>query len=467
MATRRGERGSIEWTRLLLSALMGRVQSFMFKSNNWRGLGKLFHRQKKDRPRIVRRKNHSISRDEVSPNALKVLCRLNKSGYEAYLVGGGVRDMLLGLHPKDFDIATNARPQQVQKLFRSSRLIGRRFRLVHVYFPNEIIEVSTFRANMEEFIQEEPLAENKSARERMLLEDNNTYGTIEEDAWRRDFTINALYYNITDFSVVDFTGGIEDLNKRVIRMIGDPTQRYHEDPVRLLRAIRLAAKLDFKIHPDTEESLRRLHNLLRHVPSARLFTEVLKIFFKGHALRSYRWLLQTDYMQTLFPSTVAVLEKTRHSHYKSLLEFTLKATDQRYNKNRTLNPGFLFSIFLWPVVQELMQQHFKKYKRLFPSLYYGINMALRQQVETLAIPRRLTTMMRSVWLLQYHLERRRRSRIYHIAEQRFFRAAFDFLELRERAGEPLMETVCWWRVFRDGNQKQRKQLIDELNEKAR
>lgn len=391
--------------------------------------------------------------------------RLNKSGYEAYLVGGGVRDMLLGLHPKDFDIVTNARPQQIRNLFRNSRLIGRRFILVHVYFPNEIIEVSTFRANAEEFIQNDPLAENKSAHERMLLE-NNIYGTIEEDAWRRDFTVNALYYNVTDFSVVDFTGGIEDLNKRIIRMIGDPTQRYYEDPVRLLRAIRLAAKLDFQIHPDTETSLRQLHSLLYHVPSARLFTEVLKIFFKGHAMQSYRWLLQTNYMQTLFPSTVTVLNKTRHSYYKSLFEFALRAADQRYSKNRTLNPGFSFAVFLWPVVQELMQQHFKKYKRLFPSMYHGINIALRQQVG-LAIPRRLTTMMRSVWLLQYHLERRRRGRICHIIEQRFFRAAFDFLELRERAGEPLTEIVCWWRAFQDGNQKQREQLIDELNEKAR
>ncbi|MFW0072489.1 MAG: polynucleotide adenylyltransferase PcnB [Coxiella-like endosymbiont] len=439
----------------------------MFKSTNWQVLREPPHKRKEDRPRIVDQKNHSISRDEISPNACKVLYRLNKSGYEAYLVGGGVRDMLLGLHPKDFDIATNALPQQIRKLFRNSRLIGRRFILVHVYFPNEIIEVSTFRANnVEEFIREEPLSENKSTCECMLLE-NNTYGTIEEDAWRRDFTVNALYYNITDFSVVDFTGGIEDLNKRIIRIIGDPTKRYHEDPVRLLRAIRLAAKLDFKIHPDTEESLRRLHNLLHHVPSTRLFAEVLKIFFKGHAFRSYHWLSQTNYMQTLFPYTVTVLEKTCRPYYKSLFEFSLKATDQRYSKNRTLNPGFSFAILLWPVVQELMQQYFKKYKRLFPSIYYGINMALRQQVEILAIPRRLTTMIRSVWLLQYHLERRRRSRIYRIVEQRFFRAAFDFLELREQAGEPLTEIVYWWRAFRDGNQKKREQLIDRLNEQAR
>ncbi len=303
--------------------------------------------------------------------------------------------------------------------------------------------------------------ESKAVKPLMLVDDN-TYGTIEEDAWRRDFTVNALYYNITNFSVVDFTGGMEDLQKGLIRMIGDPIQRYHEDPVRLLRAVRLAAKLNFKIHPDTEEPLLRLHNLLCHVPSARLFTELLKIFFKGYAYRSYQLLMRTNYIQALFPKMVTFLKKDRNSHYRSLIELALKATDERYYKNQTLNPGFLLAIFLWPVVQELMKQHFKKYKRLFPSLYHAINQALYLQIQTLGIPRRLIVVMRSVWLLQYHLERRRGNRIYRTANQRFFRAAFDFLELRERAGEPLTEIVCWWRIFRDGNTKQREQLIDEL-----
>ena len=433
----------------------------MFKSDHWQGFEFLFRSRKKDRPQIIKRKHHSISRDDISPNALKVLYRLSNSGYEAYLVGGGVRDMLLGLHPKDFDIATNASPAEIRKLFRNSRLIGRRFRLVHVVFSNEIIEVSTFRANVEEFLKEESLDEIEIAKPAMLLEDN-TYGTIEEDTWRRDFTVNALYYNITNFSVVDFTGGVKDLRKGLIRMIGDPTQRYHEDPVRLLRAVRLAAKLNFKIHPDTEEPLLRLHNLLRHVPSARLFTEILKFFFKGYAYRSYQLLMRTDYMRVLFPEVVAFLEKNLHSHYWNLIEFGLKATDERYYKNQTLNPGFLLAIFLWPVVKGLMEQHFKKHKRLFSSLYYSVNHALCLQVQTLAIPRRLTIMMRSVWMLQYHLEQRRCNRIYRIAQQRFFRAAFDFLELRERAGEPLTEIVCWWRIFHDGNTKQREQLIDKL-----
>ncbi|MFW0064632.1 MAG: polynucleotide adenylyltransferase PcnB [Coxiella endosymbiont of Dermacentor silvarum] len=427
-------------------------------------MGVYFAMKKKDRPYIIKHRNHSISHDDISPNALKVLYRLSKAGYEAFLVGGGVRDMLLGLHPKDFDIVTNAHPLEIQKLFRNSRLVGRRFRLVHVFFYNEIIEVSTFRANAEKYFKEESLDKMKESKavKLFVLANDNTYGTIEEDAWRRDFTINALYYNITNFSVVDFANGMKDLRKGLIRMIGDPTQRYHEDPVRLLRAVRLAAKLNFKIHPDTEEPLLRLHNLLHHVPGARLFTELLKIFFKGYAHRSYQLLMRTNYMKALFPEVIAFIEKNQNVYYRNLIELALKATDERYYKNQTLNPGFLFAIFLWPVVQELMEQHFKKHKRLFHSLYYGVNHTLYLQIQTLTIPRRLTTMIRSVWLLQYHLERRRSNRIYRISKQRFFRAAFDFLELRECAGEPLTEIVCWWRIFRDGNTKQRDQLIDKL-----
>ena len=434
----------------------------MFKLSQWQKISYLFCLERnKDQPRIIRRKNHSISRNDISPNALRILYRLSKSGYKAYLVGGSVRDMLLGCHPKDFDIVTDAHPKEIKKLFRNSRLIGRRFRLVHVYYPNEIIEVSTFRANTRKFSKEESLSEIQKHETNALSEDN-IFGTIEEDVWQRDFTVNALYYNITDFSVIDFTGGVRDLHRQLIRVIGDPVQRYHEDPVRLLRAIRLSAKLNFRIHPDTEYSLKKLHNLLHHVPSARLFMEVLKIFFKGHAVHSYQLLDQTQYMRTLFLETVPALKKTNQSLYENLIKFALKATDERYNNKQSLNPAFLFAIFLWPTVQELMQQHFKKYKRLFPALYYGINTTLQRQMTVLNLPHRLMTMMRSIWLLQYHLECRRCDRIYRITQQRFFRAALDFLELRKRAGEPLSELVYWWKVFRDGTDEQRTQLIDEL-----
>jgi poly(A) polymerase len=386
---------------------------------------------------------------------------LREGGYDAFLVGGGVRDMLLQLVPKDFDVVTNARPKEIRQLFRNSRLIGRRFRLVHVYFPNEIIEVSTFRTNAEELLKDQPLVENKTKHPEMLLEDN-VYGTIEEDAWRRDFTINALYYNDASFTVIDYTGGFQDLKQRLIRMIGDPTQRYHEDPVRLLRAIRLAAKLDFKIHPDTKEPLVRLQHLLRHVPVSRLFDEVLKLFFEGYAYSTYQALMRLGYMHALFPQTTRVLEAEKTPYYSQLIELALHATDKRFANRQPLNPGFLFAVILWPVMQELLREHFQQHHKLFVAVYHGMNTALQEQVKTLMIPRRLTAMIRSMWTLQYHLERRRRNRIYRVLNQRFFRAALDFLQLRARVGEPLNEVVTWWFAFRDGDKERRAQLINEL-----
>lgn len=226
---------------------------------------------------VIPRVAHSLSREKISPNALKVLYRLKQVGYASYLVGGAVRDLLLDRQPKDFDVVTDARPEAIRKLFVNSRIIGRRFRLLHVFFPEEIIEVSTFRANAQE--DDQSIHENDEAA--LMLASDNTYGTIEEDAWRRDFTVNALYYNIADFSVVDYTGGMNDLKNKTIRMIGDPVQRYHEDPIRLLRAIRLAAKLNFKIDLQTEAPLKNLSHLLQHVPESRLFDELLKLFLSN------------------------------------------------------------------------------------------------------------------------------------------------------------------------------------------
>ncbi len=421
-------------------------------------------RSSKDRPHTLKRQDHVISRDDISPHALKVLYRLHEAGYQAYLVGGSVRDLLLGHQPKDFDIVTNARPQEVRQLFRNSRLIGRRFRLVHVFFPREIIEVSTFRANAEEKLRDQPLNEIKGKRPGMLLEDN-TYGTIEEDAWRRDFTMNALYYNIADFSLVDFTGGVDDLNHRVVRMIGDPAQRYHEDPIRLLRAVRLAAKLNFHIDAGTRDPLLQLHGLLKHVPVSRVFDEVNKLFFKGHAYSSYQALVKTGYMQALFPHTMEALNQSEKNHYARLIELAMQATDERFASEQSLNPGFLFGVLLWPVVQNLLQKYEQQYHRFFPALHHGIGSAIRHQAETLPIPRRLTDMMRSVWMLQYHLERRRPSRVYRIFNQRFFRAAFDLMQLRAEAGEPLNEQVSWWRAFQDGTKEERDRLIDEIKQR--
>ncbi len=432
----------------------------MFKRRYWRGIQQtLRSKYKKNHPQIIPRSKHRLSRQNISDSALKVLYRLNRSGYNAYLVGGGVRDVLLGLHPKDFDVATNAHPEEIHQIFRNSRLIGRRFRLVHVFYPHEIIEVSTFRAGLEN----NPKADYEVAVP--LTVEDNTYGTIEEDAWRRDFTINALYYDIKNFSLIDYTNGLKDIHDGVIRMIGDPTQRFHEDPVRLLRAIRLAAKLNFRIEAATEKILLGLQHLMSHIAPARLFNEMLKLFFKGHALNSFQKLVETGYLKTLFPALCLVPDREA-LYYQRLFEFALQATDERYDVGLPLNPGFLMAIFSWPVIKVLTRQHYQEHKRFYQALHSAVMRTFDTEYTMLAIPRRLKIMMRSVWILQYHLERRRPRRIEHIYQQRYFRAAFDFLELRAKAGEPLDELVNWWRAYRDGSDKKRQQLRKQLMNKS-
>ena len=419
-------------------------------------LGRIFGAKREPEKTVISRKRHRLTRKNISPNALKVLYRLKSSGYAAHLVGGSVRDLLLGRRPKDFDVATDAIPEAVRRLFNNSRLIGRRFRLVHVFFPDEIIEVSTFRANIEENNREESEEEPP-----MILADN-TYGTIEEDAWRRDFTVNALFYNIADFSVVDFTGGMSDLKNHVIRMIGDPAQRYHEDPIRLLRAIRMAAKLRFHIHHDTETPLRQLSHLLQHVPPSRLFDELLKLFFDGYAMLTYEYLNKYDYFGVLFPQTVEALESRGKDYDKKVVALAMKATDERFADGRFLNPGFLFSVLLWPAVQVVLDKEGDQFDHFYQALHYAIDKVLKKQNETVRIPRRFIAMMRSVWVLQYQLIRRRGKRVYRSLTHRYFRAAFDFLLLRAESGEDYHEVVDWWQRFQKPNNGDRKTMVDAL-----
>ncbi len=407
---------------------------------------------------VISRHNHKVSRKLISENALKVLYRLNKSGYAAYLVGGSVRDLLLKRQPKDFDIVTDAHPEEVRKIFRNSRLIGRRFKLVHVYYPDEIIEVSTFRANTDEKVYK-----GESSDMPTMIKADNTYGTIEEDAWRRDFTINALYYNIENFSVVDYTGGMIDLKKQLIRMIGDPVQRYHEDPVRLLRAMRLSAKLDLKIAEETEAPLFKLSNLLGHVAPARFFDEILKLFFEGNAEASYKVLLHYGYMRMLFPATYRGIKKRNNSCDTQLIQLAVKATDTRFHQGQSLNPGFLMAILLWPAIQNEFEADWAKELRWHQIVPEAIDRVLAKQLETVSIPKRLTAMMRSVWLLQYHLLRRRGRRVYRCLSHRYFRAAYDFLELRVQSGEQFTEEYEWWKHFQKVNVQERAQMVKKLN----
>jgi len=410
------------------------------------GLSRVFKKHSDSSPRTTPRCDHRISRNLISPNALKVLYRLNSAGYSAYLVGGGVREILLDRKPKDFDVATNATPEQLVRLFRNSRMIGRRFRLVHVFFHGEVIEVSTFRAEVQD--DEE--------------QDENVYGTIEEDAWRRDFSINALYYNIADFSVVDYVGGMNDLRQRTIRMIGDPAQRFHEDPVRLLRAIRFAAKLDFRLHTDTEAALRALPHLLRHVAPARLFQEVLKLFLEGNAYVTYRKLQQYDYFAALFPHSASAMQIRNNSMDDKLLAAVMRATDERLSKNLPINPAFLFASFMWPKLQQLIDQYRSDHAKFHQQFHHAVSDILRLQEETVVVPRRIIAMARAIWTLQFHLENRRASRVYRVLEHRYFRAAYDFLALRVESGEPLDECYQWWREIQTASAERKEEMRQDF-----
>lgn len=392
-----------------------------------------------------------IPEQHISPNALKVLSGLHEAGFSAYLVGGGVRDLLVDKIPKDFDIATNASPEQVRRLFRNSRIIGRRFRIAHVFYRQEIIEVSTFRAQ----ISEPATAADPHGRIA-----NNTFGTVEEDAWRRDFTVNALYYNNKKRQVVDYTGGMEDLQKKLIRIIGDPAQRFHEDPVRLLRAIRLAAKLQFQIHLDTEAQLRQLPALLRHVAKSRLFDEVLKLFFTGHAHFTYQKLCEYDYFSALFPQTAVAMNGVGMESVRAFIELSMHETDRRYQEQHSLNPGFLFAVLLWPALQQTLEAHPEEKFHL--KLRHAIDAVLQKQAEVLVIPHRLSAMMRAIWILQYYLTMPRKPRVYRTLFHRYFRAAFDFLQLRVKTGEPHQEMCAWWEVFREANADVRQQMLERL-----
>ena len=406
---------------------------------------------------VIDRKHHDLSRKKVSPNALKVLYRLHHAGYDAFLVGGSVRDILLNKPTKDFDVVTNALPEEIKALFSNSRLIGRRFRLVHVYFQNEIIECSTFRANS----SNEGEAEFDPAA--LPLQSDNIYGTIEEDAWRRDFSVNSLYYNIKDFSIIDYTGGLTDLKNKTLRILGDPCQRFHEDPVRLLRAVRIASKLDLTLESATEAAVYSSKNLLSHVPSARLFHEFLKLFFSGHAMKTYDALQYYGYFEQLFPGVVEALKlRSQHSDIK-LFRLALKATDTRFKQGKTLNPGFLMSIFLWPIFQLTCSEMMKEGQPVYVVFADAVAQVLNKQNEHLKIPNRMAEMIRSVWHMQYNLEHRQAKRVYRLSMHRYFRAAFDFLDLRAQVGEVSTAEVKWWAKYQKVPTSQKKRMVKKIS----
>jgi poly(A) polymerase len=397
-------------------------------------------------PRVVPRDQHPISRANISSNALKVLYRLKEAGYQAFLVGGAVRDLLLGLNPKDFDIATNARPDEVKQLFRNCRLIGRRFHLAHVRFGYEIIEVATFRAAHTPIDEDNSVDEGGhrvlDARGRILRD--NLYGTIEEDVWRRDFTANALYYNIEDFSIWDYVGGFDDARDRVLRMIGDPETRYREDPVRMLRAVRFAAKLGFTIHPDTAAPIPKLAWMLDAVPPARLFDEVNKMFLAGSARNAFDLLYHLGLLEHLFPDLAVVIREAPDSPEVQLLRLGLQSTDERVLADKSVTPTFLFAVLLWPAMHRIYMRGPRQEDAEIDELLEICEQVTARQQARVAIPKRFTLPLREIVGLQPRFDRREGRRALRLLDHPRFRAAYDFLLLRAAAGEADPELAQWW-----------------------
>ena len=395
---------------------------------------------------IVPRAEHCISRANISPPALKVLYRLKDAGHQAFLVGGAVRDLLLGLHPKDFDVATNAHPEEVRRLFRNCRLIGRRFHLAHVRFGMEIIEVATFRAAHTEVDEDHGVDE---AGHRVLDEHgrilrDNLYGSIEEDVWRRDFTANALYYNIEDYSIWDYVGGVPDARERVLRLIGDPETRYREDPVRMLRAARFAAKLDFTLHADTEAPLHRLAYMLDSVPPARLFDETTKLMLAGHACASLDWLARLGLLPHLMPDVAAALAEAPDSPAAKLLRLGLANTDERVRADKSVTPTFLFAVLLWPAILRAAGAPNGPLPSDPQLLLDACDEVLGRQLRRITVPKRFGLPMRDLIMLQPRFERRSGRRALRLLEHPKFRAAYDLLLLRAAAGDVDPELAQWW-----------------------
>lgn len=424
-------------------------------------------RTKKTDASLIPREQHRISKTNISINALKVLNRLHHSGYEACLVGGSVRDLLLGIVPKDFDVATNAKPHEVNRLFRNSLVIGRRFRIVHVQFGREIIEVTTFRGGEEH--HEEGHTDHKKDQQGMIIRDN-IFGDISQDAKRRDFTINALYYNIADFSVIDFTNGYQDLKDKVIRLIGDPELRYKEDPVRILRAIRFSAKLDFNLHPQTAQPIKQLAPLIKNVPSARLSEEIFKVYHSGAAQKGHQLLCEYGLFELFFPATASAINTVGNHPKKEeerkigqkIINQALENTDHRFAVRKPIMPAFLLAALLWHPLQQEIRRFKQDGDTLLEALEKSMSHIIHAQNQAVSIPKRYWQAVREIWVLQYRFSRRHGPRAFRLLQHPRFRAAYDFLLIRALAGDESVELADWWTTFQEVTGEEQEAMVKAL-----
>jgi poly(A) polymerase len=395
-------------------------------------------------PAVIPVSQHNVRRDAMSPVARSVVARLQEAGYSAFVVGGAVRDAMAGFTPKDFDVATNATPEDVRGIFRRSRIIGRRFRIVHVMSGAETIEVSTYRAASD--------GSAETDEHGRVLRDN-VFGSQAEDAARRDFTINALYYNPGDETVVDYHHGVADLKQKTLRVIGDPRQRYREDPVRMVRAVRFAAKLGLSIDPAAREPIREMADLIGNVPPSRLFDEMLKLLFSGHAVECIRRLRDEGLHHGLLPLLDVILEQPLGERFVML---SLTNTDERIKADKPVSPGFLFATLLWHEVLANWEQRKARQEAITVALFAAMDDVLDIQGEKMAITRRIVGDIKDIWALQPRFEQNAGRRPLRLIEQPRFRAGYDFLLLRAACGEQPQALADWWTRFiaADGEERQ-------------
>ena len=402
-------------------------------------------------PARLDRAQHAIHPENVDGNAVSVVTTLQDAGFSAYLVGGCVRDLLLGHEPKDFDVATNATPEQVRGLFRRSRLVGRRFRIAHVRFGREVIEVSTFRSTAPTGDDDE----RSHSAEGMILRDN-VYGTLEEDAFRRDFTINALYYDPRKEEVIDFVGGLEDLDSERLHFIGDTELRLREDPVRALRAIRFQAKIGFDLDPAITAALPEAAEALSAIPPARLFDEIIKLLLSGYGAKAWSLLTATPLRAVLFPCTDPM---------DPLIAQAMKNTDERVANDKPVTPGFMIAVLLWQDYQARTREH-ESHAKPAEARFLAAGESLAAQARIMTIPRRFSQFARDVWTVQERLLARRPRSINRLLAHPRFRAGYDFLLLRAEIGEAVGEEADWWTRLQDANEEERAAMVGTLSGRA-
>jgi poly(A) polymerase len=430
----------------------------MIKKLFKRVFGKAARIRTEGRRHIIPFEVHGVSRNGISPAARKVAEGLQAAGYQAFVVGGAVRDLLLQRHPKDFDLVTDATPEQVRHVFRRSRIIGRRFRLVHVMFGEETVETSTFRRMIE--------VEDAETDEHGRLLRDNEFGDQEQDAARRDFTANALFYDPATQEIFDYHNGYADIRAHTLRMIGEPEVRYREDPVRMLRAVRLSAKLGMQLDPATAAPIATMKDLLGHVPQARLLDEMLKLLLSGHAVECIKKLRAMDLHHGLLPMLDVILEQPLGEKFVML---ALQNTDQRIGADKSTSPAFLFAALLWHEVLSAAKTHQEAGERALAALHVAMDEVLERQRAQLAIPRRYDAIMKELWLLQPRFEQRGGQRPLRLLAQPRFRAAYDFLLLRCESGEVDVQLGLWWDEFQDATDERRAEMLmpDEVPKKRR